>query len=196
MSSSNAPFRTPPSASAAARPFHALIGLASLALGAGCSASADIPEVVVTRSDVAFQGVPVIPGITDVSQTVSTSFDHPSDFELPEALNPQLRPLSASVAGHGDLSDLSFLEGLSVTLSSRAPGAPEPHVLAYYERPARGEVGRTVRLQTNVESDVLSYWDTNQAFYEVTLWGVLPSEDWAIDVTFAFSGSISLSTSD
>ena len=196
MSFSNTPCRATSTASVATRPFHAFIGLASLALGAGCSASADIPEVVVTRSDVAFEGVPVIPGITDVSQTVSTSFDHPTDFELPESLNPELRPLSASVAGHGDLSDLSFLEGLSVTLSSRAPGAPEPRVLAYYERPASGDVGRTVRLQTNVESDVLSYWDTDQAFYEVTLWGVLPPEDWAIDVTFAFSGRISLSTSD
>ncbi len=196
MYTNSAPFRISSSTSVAARPMGVFICLASLALGAGCSASADIPEVVVTRSDVGFQGVPVIPGITDVTQTVSASFDHPSDFELPDALNPELRPLSASVAGHGDLSDLSFLEGLQVTLSSRAPGAPEPRILAYYERPARGEVGRRVSLQTDVESDVLSYWDTDQAFYDVTLWGILPSEDWAIDVTFAFSGSISVSTSD
>lgn len=196
MSSKNTPFRNPSGTSLTARHYRAFVCLASLALGAGCSASAEIPEVVVTRSDVGFQGVPVIPGITDVTQTVSTSFDHPSDFALPETLNPELRPLAASVSGHGDLSDLSFLEGLQVTLSSRAPGAPEPRVLAYYERPASGEVGRVVNLQTNVESDVMSYWDTDQAYYDVTLWGILPSEDWAIDVTFAFSGSISVSTSD
>jgi hypothetical protein len=169
------------------------LALVSLALGAGCSASADIPEVVVTRTDVAFMGVPVIPGVTDVTQTVSTTFDHPSDFDLPSELNPELRPLSASVAGNGDMHDLSFLEGLKVTLSSRAEGAPPPRTLAYYERPASGTVGDVVELQTNVESDVLSYWDTKQAYYDVTLWGVLPSEDWAIDVTFAFSGSISVS---
>jgi hypothetical protein len=169
------------------------LALLSLAFGAGCSASAEIPEVVVTRTDVAFMGVPVIPGITDVTQTVSTSFDHPSDFELPSELNPELRPLSASVAGNGDMQDLSFLEGMKVTLSSRAEGAPPPRTLAYYERPANGAVGGVVNLQTNVESDVLSYWETKQAYYEVTLWGVLPSEDWAIDVTFAFSGSISVS---
>lgn len=171
----------------------AALALVSLALGAGCSASAEIPEVVVTRTDVEFLGVPVIPGITDVTQTVSASFDHPSDFELPSDLNPELRPLSARVAGTGDMQDLSFLEGLKVTLSSRAEGAPPPKTLAYYERPSSGQVGGIVELQTNVESDVLSFWDTKQAYYDVTLWGVLPSEDWAIDVTFAFSGSISVS---
>jgi hypothetical protein len=168
--------------------------LASLAFGAGCSASADIPEVVVTRSDVGFDGVPVIPGYTDVTQTLSTSFDHPSDFELPSGLNPELRPLSASVSGAGDMQDLSFLEGLEVTLSSRAPGAPEPFVLAYYERPNSGGVGRVVNLQTNTSSDVLSYWDTKEAYYDVKIWGILPPDAWAIDVTFAFSGSISVST--
>jgi hypothetical protein len=166
----------------------------SLGFGVGCSASADIPEVVVTRSDVEFAAVPVIPGYTDVSQELSTSFDHPSDFELPDGLNPQLRPLSASVSGTGDMQDLSFLEGLEVTLASRAEGAPEPYVLAYYERPANGQAGRVVRLQTNKRSDVLSYWDTKEAYYDVRIWGVLPPETWAIDVTFAFSGSISVST--
>jgi hypothetical protein len=165
----------------------------ALAFGAGCSASAEIPEVVVTRTDVAFEGVPVIPGITDVSQTLSATFDHPSDFELPSELNPELRPISASVSGNGDMRDLSFLEGLTVTLSSRAPGAPPARTLAYYERSPRGNVGRVVELQTNVESDVMSYWDTDQAYYDVTLWGTLPPEDWAIDVTFAFSGKISVS---
>jgi len=168
--------------------------LASLAFAAGCSASAEIPEVVVTRTDLEFEGVPVIPGITDVSQTLNATFDHPADFELPDGLNPELRPLYVNVSGHGEMDDLSFLEGLEVKLSSRAPGAPEPEVLAYYERPASGEAGKIVHMQTNKNSDVLSYWDTQEAFYDVKLWGTLPPEAWAIDVTFAFSGSISVST--
>jgi hypothetical protein len=169
------------------------VSLLSLALGAGCSASADIPEVIVTRNDVEFQGVPAVPGITDVTQTVSATFDHPSGFQLPDELNPELRPISASVTGHGDMQDLSFLEGLRVTLSSHAEGAPPARTLAYYERPATGAVGRVVNLQTNADSDVITYWDTDQAYYDVTLWGILPSEDWAIDVSFAFSGKISVS---
>jgi hypothetical protein len=168
----------------------ALVGLA------GCSAEAEIPEVVVTRSGVAFEGVPYVPGITDVSQTVSTTFEHPADFELPSGLNPELHPVSASISGNGDMQDLSFLEGLTVTLASRAPNAPPPHVVASYERTRTSGVGRIVQLETDNDSDVLSYWDTKEAFYEVSLWGVMPSESWAIDVTFSFEGRLSVSSSD
>lgn len=172
------------------------LSLLALAALSGCSAEAEIPEVVVTRSDVAFEGVPYIPGITDVSQSVTTSFEHPSDFELPSGLNPELRPLSANISGRGTMQDLSFLEGLTVTLSSRAPGAPEPEVVASYERTRTSGVGRVVNLEIDPSSDVLAFWDTKQAFYEVTLWGVMPEERWAIDVTFAFEGRLSVSSSD
>jgi hypothetical protein len=174
----------------------AALSLLALAALAGCSASADLPEIVVTRSDVAFEGVPYIPGVTDVSQSVTTTFEHPSDFELPSGLNPELRPLSASITGRGTMQDLSFLEGLTVTLSSRAPDGPEPQVVASYERVRETGVGRTLALRTDNDSDVLSFWDTKQAFYEVTLWGVMPNEAWSIDVTFAFEGHLSVSSSD
>ena len=139
----------------------------------------------------AFEGVPVIPGVTDTTQEVSTEFDHPSDFELPQDLNPELHPLAAKIMARGDMPSLSFLEGLRVTLSSRAPGAPPPLVVASYERPTNGTAGRVINLEIDRDSDVLSYWDTDQAFYDVTLWGVLPAQDWSIDVSFSFSGKLS-----
>jgi len=168
----------------------AAVCFGALAFGAGCSAEAEIPEVTVTRSDVEFEGVPSIPGVTDTTQEVTAEFEHPSDFELPEDLNPELRPLSAEITARGDMRSLSFLEGLRVTLSSRAPDAPPPLVVASYEKES-GTVGKVVDLQINPESDVLSYWDTDQAYYEVTLWGVLPEQDWSIDVSFSFSGRLS-----
>ena len=94
------------------------------------------------------------------------------------------------ISARGDMRSLSFLEGLEVKLSSRAPGAPPPFVLASYER-GSATVGRIVELEIAPDSDVLSYWDTDQAFYEVTLWGVLPEQDWSIDVSFSFSGKLS-----
>jgi hypothetical protein len=169
----------------------AAVCFSALAFGAGCSAEAEIPEVTVTRSDVEFLGVPSIPGITDTTQEVSAEFEHPSDFELPRDFNPELRPLSATISARGDMRSLAFLEGLSLTLSSRAPGAPPPLEVASYERPASGTVGRVVELEIDRDSDVLSYWDTDQAYYEVTLWGVLPEQDWSIDVSFSFSGKLS-----
>jgi hypothetical protein len=170
--------------------------LLGLAVGTGCSASADIPEVTVTRSDVEFLGVPLVPGYTDVDQTVTSTFDHPSDFELPSELNPELHPLGASIEGRDNMQDLSFLDRMTVILGSRAPNAPEPIVLASYERAGNGEVGRVVRLETASNSDVLSFWDTKEAYYDITLWGTLPEQDWSVDVTFSFSGHLSVSSSD
>jgi hypothetical protein len=162
---------------------------------AGCSASADLPEVVVRQSDVAFVGVPRIPGITDTNQTLTTSFDHPKGFELPDFMNPELRPLGASITGRGTMNDLSFIEGVTLTLSSRAPDAPPPLVVANYQS-SDTDVGRVLPLETANDADVLEYWTTEDAYYEVSLWGVLPENDWAIDVTVSFAGELSVSSSD
>ena len=182
-----------PSKLFSARRASAAVCLLSLALGAGCSAEAEIPEVVVTRSNVEFLGVPFYAGITDVSQELSTEFEHPSDVELPQDFNPELRPRSARImASSESMENLSFLEGVTLTLASRAPDAPPPLVVASYERPPNGSAGREIELEVDPDSDVLSYWDTKAAYYTVTLRGVMPNEDWSVDVSFAFSGRLSI----
>jgi hypothetical protein len=161
--------------------------------GLGCSASADIPEVQVTQTDIAFAGVPHIPGF-DVPNTVTTSFDHPEGLSLPDSLNPQLHPLSGSITARGAMQDLSFLEGLTLTIASRAEGAPAPQVVASYERPNGMLPSPNIQLKTDNDANMLEYWSTKDAYYEVTLWGSLPQEDWAIDVSVSFAGEISVST--
>jgi hypothetical protein len=168
----------------------------SICSGLGCSARGDIPEVVLTQSDVGFDGVPRIPGVPSATGTLRTSFDHPKGFDLPEFFNPELYPLSASITGLGDMRDLTFVEGLTLTLSSRAEDGPPPRVMATYERGSGGAVGRVVEMDTDGDSDVLTYWSTQSAFYDITIWGDLPEQAWAIDVNVAFSGSISVSSSD
>jgi len=97
--------------------------------GLGCSASADIPELVVTQSDIVFDGVPRVPGLSDVTTTLETEFDHPKGAGLPDMLDPELYPLSGQVKARGDMQDLSFIEDLKLTLSSRSPDAPPPCVV-------------------------------------------------------------------
>jgi hypothetical protein len=171
----------------------AVCGAAFGLSGLGCSASADIPEVVVTQTDIAFVGVPHIPGF-DVPNTVTTSFDHPEGLSLPDSLNPQLHALSGMITARGAMQDLSFLEGLTLTINSRAEGAPPPLVVASYARPSTVVPGPTIQLATDGDADMLQYWSTKDAYYDVTLWGSLPQEDWAIDVSVSFAGEISVST--
>jgi hypothetical protein len=168
--------------------------LAAALAGVGCSASADIPEVVVTQTDVGFDGVPRVPGVTDVTTSLETQFDHPSGMELPDFLDPELHPLSAQVTARGTMEDLSFIETLTLTLTSRSPDAPPPRVVASYERPSTGAAGKVITLHTDRDSDVLKYWGKEGAFYDLEVSGILPQDHWAVDVSFSFSGHLSISS--
>ena len=174
----------------------ALLVALSLLSGLGCSARADIPEVVLTQSDVAIDGVPRIPGLSAEPSVVTTSFNHPKGFELPDLFKSELFASSAKVTGEGDIDDMSFVEGLTLTLASRAENAPEPIVVARYEREQGGPSGSVMQMETDSDSNVLSYWETNSAYYDLSVWGVMPEDAWSLDVTVAFSGSISVSSSD
>jgi len=166
--------------------------LAVSLLALGCSARAEIPEVVVTQSDVVFEGVPRIPGFTAPTE-VNTSFDHPEGFGLPEYFNPELYPTRVKVMARGDMEDLSFISVMTLTLASRADDAPPPRIVASYERTQTGFVGRELELTTDSDSDVLEYWGTSQAFYTLALGSDdLPEEDWSVDVVVNFTGELSV----
>jgi len=169
----------------------ALLVAFSLLSGLGCSARADIPEVVLTQSDVAIDGVPTLPGVSAGTSMVSTTFNHPKGFELPEFFKSELYALSAKATSLGDTDDMSFVEGLTLTLASMADGAPEPIVVARYER-GQGLTGSVIEMETDSDSDVLAYWETKSAYYDLTVWGMMPEDAWTLDVTVAFSGSISV----
>lgn len=179
-------------ASVEARSLIALLAAATSVWG--CSAHADIPKVVVERSDVGFDGVPRVPGV-ELTATVINSFDHPKGYKLPSLFDSKLYPIGASITGRGAMTDLSFIEGVTLTLSSRAEDAPPPVVVARYERDA-GDVGRAIHLETDSDTDVLGYWTTKSAYYDVELWGTLPEENWSVDISATFSGEISVFASE
>jgi hypothetical protein len=160
----------------------------------GCSASADIPEVVVTQTGVGFEGVPRLPGVNDVTTSLETQFDHPDGMELPDFLDPELHPRWAKVTAQDGMADLAFIDSLTLTLTSRSPDAPPPRVVASYERASHGTIGKTIDLHTDRDSDVLEYWGKEGAFYDLAVSGILPQDHWAVDVTFSFSGQLSISS--
>ena len=170
----------------------ALVCASSLGLPS-CSAEADIPEVVVTQPDVMFEGVPEIPGFV-TPRELSTEFDHPEGFDLPSAFSPELYPLELVVEGRDAMVDLSFIETLVLTLASRDAQAPAPREMAVYRRGDTTNVGQRVSIPADRDSDVVEYWDTNRAYYQLSVTGDLPSEDWGVDVIVKFRGSLSVST--
>jgi hypothetical protein len=170
-----------------------LLGIALLAASA-CSAHGDIPNITVTESDLQFQGVPEVLSELDDSPTLTTRFEHPSDFDLPDFLNPELRVTYASMSVEEGVPDLSFVRSLRLVLGSDGPNAPPPVVMAEYQRLAGARVGETIEASPERGIDVIEHWETGEAYYELTLSGDgMPSRDWSVAVTVQFSGSIDVS---
>jgi hypothetical protein len=170
-----------------------LLGIGLLATSA-CSAHGDIPNITVTESDLQFQGVPEALSELDDSPTLTTRFEHPSDFDLPDFLNPELRVRSASMRVEDGVSDLSFVRSLRLVLGSDAPNAPAPVVMAEYQRLGGARVGDVLEISPERDVDVLQHWETGEAYYELTLSGDgMPSRDWSVAVTVQFSGTIDVS---
>lgn len=170
-----------------------LLGIGLLATSA-CSAHGDIPNITVTESDLQFQGVPEVLSELDDTPTLTTRFEHPSDFDLPDFLNPELRVTRASMRVEDGVSDLSFVRSLRLVLGSDGPNAPTPVVMAEYQRLGGARVGDELEITPERNIDVLQHWETGEAYYELTLSGDgMPSRDWTVAVTVQFSGSIDVS---
>jgi hypothetical protein len=165
-----------------------------LPLATACSAEADIPRVVLEQNDLRFQGsgVPDALAAQIGSRQVTTEFDHPDGYELPDALHPRLYATRAVLLPTGN-EDLSFIEELTFTLGSRAENAPEPRSVAHYQRSSARPVGNELELETDDRANVLDFWDTKKAYYRLTAVGSLPTEDWTVDIRVEFRGSLEMS---
>jgi hypothetical protein len=170
-----------------------ILGLVLLPLW-GCSAHGSIPDITVTESDLQFQGIPAELSALDESPTLTTRFEHPADFDLPDFLNPELHVVRASMRAEDGISDLSFVRTLKLVLGSDGPNAPAPVVMAEYERRSGQVVGEVLNIDADHDVDVIEHWQTGEAYYELTLSGDgMPSSDWSVQVTVKFSGSIDVS---
>lgn len=164
-------------------------------LSAACSAEADIPRVVFERDDLRFEGASALPfdlGISQESRRIETEFDHPGDLS-DLSVDVELYATLARIVGHDGDGDLSFIEGLELTVASRSPGAPEPITLATYSRRTDRSSVTEVSLVTASDANVFDYWKTEEPYYVIAAWGTLPQEDWSVDVLVEFRGNLRVS---
>jgi hypothetical protein len=165
-----------------------LLLVAACAGSFACSAEGSIPDITVTESDLEFEAMPV----AGLNASLTTRFDQPGDLDLPEFMNPKVHVVGVTITASDGVSDLSFLEGLTVALDAESPDAPPRQDMATYERRPGQASMSVLRMDADDTVNVVEHWRTGQAFYEVTLWGSLPDRPWAIDVSVQFSGKIEI----
>ena len=165
-----------------------LLLVAACAGSLACSAEGSIPDITVTESDLEFEAMP----IAGLNASLTTRFDQPGDLDLPEFMNPSVHVVGVTITAADGVSDLSFLEGLTVALDAESPDAPPREDMAAYERKPGQASTSVLKVDADESINVVNHWRTGQAFYEVTLWGSLPDRPWAIDVSVQFSGKIEI----
>jgi len=163
------------------------LALLSLAAG-GCmmQVEATVPEVEITQHDLVFEGVPLSATLGDVSMSKSFSQKH-QKLDLPDGLDTEVKALGVTLTAKGGIQDFDFIKALRLTMSddvhapvelidyTRADGAPSTNVL---EMEAKNPV------------NTLDQWKADSATFTVDLMGVLPPQEWKIDVSVRFSGKI------
>jgi hypothetical protein len=165
--------------------------LATGTTGCALSVEADVPEIEVTKSDIAFEGVPIGAVLGDVSMTKSFSQKH-SALELPEGLTTEVHAIGVTLKAKSGIKDLSFIRMLRVTMADeKNPGAAIE--LISYQADAAKPAGDTLVMVSANPVNALDQWKTDSAMFTVDVAGTLPTENWTADLVMRFGGSIKYS---
>jgi hypothetical protein len=162
----------------------AALGLAGALTGCTLSVEADVPDVQITQSGLAFEGVPAVVG--DASMTKSYSQQH-SKLDLPSQLDTQVRTLAVTLTATSGVTDLSFIHFMSISMSADADSTPI--VIGSYEPATGSTTGNQLKLTTLNPVNILDAWKTDTATFTLQLAGTLPTSDWTADVSIDLSGS-------
>jgi hypothetical protein len=173
-----------------AKPSHFLLStlvfvLGGAAAGCGISVEADVPEVEITRHDVAFDGVPVAALIGDVSVTQSFSQKH-DKLELPDGLDSEVKPLGVTVTAKAGIQDFGFVHNFRVLMSD---DVHDPVELVSYEQDPAAAPSNVLTLTSANPVNVFDQWKTSSATFTIEVAGSLPPNAWSIDLGIRFSAT-------
>lgn len=162
----------------------AALGLAGALTGCTLSVEADVPDVQITQSGLAFEGVPAVVG--DASMTKSYSQQH-SKLDLPSQLDTQVKTLAVTLTATSGVTDVSFIHFMSISMSADADS--DPIVIGSYDPAAGTTVGDQLKLTTLNPVNILDAWKTDTATFTLQIAGTLPTNAWTADVSINLSGS-------
>ena len=163
--------------------------LGGAAAGCGISVEADLPQVEVTQRDLAFDGVPVTGLIGDVSMTRSFSQEHKT-LEAPKGLDSEVKALSVTLTAKTGIQDFGFIHNLRITMSD---DVHDPIELLAYQQDPHAKPGNVLSMASANPVDTLDQWKTNSATFTVEVAGALPANDWTVDLSIDFAGTVKYS---
>ena len=168
--------------------------VASLATGAaGCALSveADVPEIEVTKKDIAFDGVPIGAALGDVSMTKSFSQKHTA-LDLPTGLTTEVHAVGVTLVAKSGITDFSFLRMLRLTMADEKNQSNAVELINYQQQPGDG-AGQTLTMASANPANALEEWKSDSAIFTIEVAGTLPTETWSADVVMRFGASIKYS---
>lgn len=165
--------------------------LATGAAGCALSVEADVPEVEVTKKDIAFEGVPIGSALGDVSMTKSFSQKH-SALDLPKGLTTEVHAIGVTLVAKSGIKDFSFLRMLRLTMADEKNQANAIELINYQQQPGDG-TGETLTMMAANPVNAMEQWKSDSAIFTIDVVGTLPTETWSADVVMRFGGSIKYS---
>lgn len=163
--------------------------LVSSALAIGCiQATADVPEMELTRENVEFAGANG--SLAGTELTIVQQFSYANSPSLPESISAEMRATQITFRLRDGANDLSFIRAASLEVSR--PEHETELVFDYHEDDSNPP-GRSITLPIHCSPDALNPWSVATASFELTLTGVLPTRNWSADISLRYTGSLSLS---
>jgi hypothetical protein len=165
--------------------FVAAVLFALAASAGGCmSVEAEIPEIEITHRGLMFDGVP--PAMTG-DASVSKSFSQErGKLDFPDGLETEVTTLSVTLKARGEVTDLSFIRNLRVTMAA-SDGSSVIELGTFESAPNAGRASE-ISLTTLNPVNVLDAWQAESALFSVDVAGNLPTTAWTADVVVRFAG--------
>jgi hypothetical protein len=165
------------------------LALAGSTLSQGCvQANADIPDMEVTRENLAIQ--PASSSIpAGMESTIVQQFTYEkSPSKLPKSMTSDLHAIEVTITIKRGAKDLSFIHAAKLTVTE-AGGKPES--VLEYQPGSHQAVGSSITLPLLSAPDSLNPWSVDSSTFELTITGILPRQAWYLDVTLSYAGSVS-----
>lgn len=163
--------------------------LASSFLSQACvQANVDVPDLDVTRQDVAIQAAPAgTPANTEGTLVQQFQYEK-TPSSLPGTVTANLHATDVTFTLKKGAADLSFIHAAKLTVTE--PGG-EPQTVLEYNGAA--PVGSSITLPVLASPPGLNPWTMDASTFELTVTGILPEQEWFLDVTLGYTGSVSYS---